>query len=112
MHGLLPKKVAAGSVQPASHEGARWRAGEHGIRSSSGDKVGSYLVHLADVTNSFVPTVAGACRSRSSDRRHIVHDDAAVHAQLLERSDVAKVPLTGGVTRHMHTVNSYTLCEP
>jgi len=48
--------------QPASHEGARWRAGEQGIRSHMGDKVGSHLVHLTDVPNTFTPTAAGVCR--------------------------------------------------
>jgi hypothetical protein len=91
--------------QPASHEGAWWHAGEHGIRSSGSAEEGSHLVLLADVPNSSMPTAAGACRSRSSDRRHIVHDDAAVHAQLLERPDVpvAKIPLASQRhTAHAH----------
>jgi hypothetical protein len=46
--------------QPASHEGAWWHAGEHGIRSSSADKGGSHLVRSADVPNSFTPAAARA----------------------------------------------------
>ena len=33
------KKVAAGSVQPASPRQPRWQASEHGIRSNAGDNI-------------------------------------------------------------------------
>ena len=76
--------------QPASHEGAWWRAGEHGIRSSGGAEEGPHLVHLTDVPNSFTPTAPGACRSRSMDVHGEVHDDRAVGDGQLRRHEVRR----------------------
>ena len=39
VHGLLPQKVAAGSVQPASPRQPRWQASEHSVGSNAGDNI-------------------------------------------------------------------------
>ena len=71
-----------------------WRhAGEHGTRSSVVAEDGLYLVCVADIAHTFVPTAAGAHRLRSASVRHEFHHDAAVHALLLERPTVAKTCL-------------------
>ena len=66
-----------------------WRhAGDCEIRSSGGDKVGSYLVHLTYVANSFVPVAPCACRSRSVGVHGAVHDERAVGDALLRLHEV------------------------
>ena len=51
---MIVKKVTIRVGQSGSREGARRRAGEHGIRSSVVDKEGPHLVHLADVPDNFM----------------------------------------------------------
>ena len=55
-----PQQMGIRAEQPASTEEAWWRTSEQGIHSSGGAEEGSYLIHLTDVPNSFVPTAAGA----------------------------------------------------
>ena len=84
---LFPRRRVG---QPASHEGARWHAGEHGIRSSGGDIVRSYLVHLTVVPNSFMPAAAGACRRAAPTMITTVVDERALSTVVLERPAVSK----------------------
>ena len=66
-----------------------WRhAGDCEIRSSGGDKVGSHLIHLTYVANSFVPVAPCACRSRSVGEHGAVHDERAVVDALLRLHEV------------------------
>ena len=63
----------------------------------------SYLVELHAPHALLVPTASGAAHSSSSDNRHLVHDDAAVHVLLLERQEVIKLRLTARRhTAHEH----------
>ena len=55
---------------------------------------GLCLVCVTDIAHTFVPTATGAHRPRSASVRHEFHDDAAVHALLLELPTVAKICLT------------------
>ena len=87
---LIVKKSDYQVGAARQHEDAWWHASEHGMRSSATAEEGSYLIHLTHVANSFVPAAAGSARSHSSDVRHIVHDDAAVHALLLVQPNVEK----------------------
>ena len=87
------KKVGIRAGQPGSTEEAWRHAGEHGTRSSVVAEDGLYLVCVADVAHTFVPTAAGAHRPRSASVRHEFHHDAAVHALLLERPTVARTCL-------------------
>ena len=92
--------------QPGSSEEAWGHAGEHGTRSSVVAEDGLYLVCVADVAHTFVPTAAGACRPSSASVRREFHHEAAVHALLHERPKVAKACLLAQQYANMHTGNT------
>ena len=90
--------------QPASTEDEWWRTGKHGIHSSSGDKEGPYLIHLADVANRFMPTAAGACSRAARTTITFFRMSIALPVVPLERFGVSKYITTrcGGTHTHKH----------
>ena len=90
--------------QPASTEDAWWRTSEGGIRSSGADKEGSYLVHLTEVPNSFVPTAAGACPRAAPTTITLCRMRIALPLVSLERLGVPKYITVrcGGRITHKH----------
>ena len=78
----------------------------HGRASHQAERCGERAharAHLQALRTLLGLTAAGACRSRSGDHRHGVHDDAAAHMVLLEQREEVKIRLPAPTTRHVHT---------
>ena len=79
--------------------------GEHGIRSRVVDKVGSHLIHLTYVTNSFVPTAAGACLRAAHTTITFSRMSSELPTVLVERPAVPKYITRRCGGKHTHTHN-------
>ena len=100
-HGAVPIKAE----QPASTEDAWWHASDNSNHSSSADKEGSHLIHLAHVTNSFVPTAAGACLRAAHTTITFCRMSSELPTVLVERPEVPKYITRRCGGKHTHTQN-------